>query len=313
MKDFINGVITLLQKEVGDEFSVKACDAKKNNGVILHGITICNANEHTTIAPAIYLDEYYQEYSAGKRSLKDIAAAILALNKELMAETPFDVDTFSDFTKVRDGIMYKLINFEKNQELLQEIPYVKYLDMAIVFFYEVPDFPEKGSVGNILIRNNFMEIWDVDVADLYDAANDNTPVKHPVRAQDLESVIKKITEMTYDEENSEDSNEDFLCNIAPNPEVSTLYILSNRKGHYGAACLLYPDLLNKVTEKLETDNIYILPSSVHEVLVLPVSDLATPEQLRSMVKSVNMTEVSVEDYLSDNVYIYRRYTGLEII
>lgn len=314
MKNFIDAVITLLQEEVGEEFSIKACKCKKNNGIVLHGISICNANDQTDVVPvpAIYLDEYYQDYYAGKRSLSNIVAAILALNKERTVKMPFDVNTFIDFSKVKDGIMYKLINFEKSQELLQEIPYVKYLDLAVVFFYEVLDFPEKGSVSNILIRNDHMEKWGASVEDLYNAAFDNTPSKHPVRVQDMESVIKIMTEMTSDGENSEDSNEDFLCNIVPNPEVSTLYILSNHKGFYGAACLMYPDLLKKVAEKMETD-IYILPSSVHEILVLPVSDFATPEQLKSMVKSVNMTEVSVEDYLSDNVYIYHRDGDLEII
>lgn len=308
MEEFINGVITLLQKEVGDGFSIRACKNRKNNGIVLHGISICDANNHTTIAPAIYLNEYYQDYSTGQRSLKDIVAAILAQNKEHTVKMTFDAEKFTDFTNARDCIVYKLVNFEKNQELLQEIPYVKYLDMAVVFYYEVPDFPEKGGTGNILIRNNFMETWNVGVEDLYKTAIKNTPVKHPACVKDMESMVRMITEEPYDEENSED----FLCNIAPNPANQTFYILSNRKALYGAAVLLYPDLLKKVAEKMETD-IYILPSSVHEILVLPVSDYATPEQLKCMVKEVNETEVSLEDYLSDNVYIYHRNGNLAII
>ncbi len=302
MKKFIDAVITLLQEEVGEEFSIRACECKKNNGITLHGITICDENATTFITPAIYLDEYYQEYSAGQKSLEDIVAAILAINKKSAVKMPFDSDIFTDFAKARNGIMYKLVNFEKNQELLREIPYVKYLDMAVVFFYDVPDFPEEGSTGNILIRNTFMEKWGINVDDLYDAALHNTPDKYPVYVKDMQTILMKM--LTKTSINEEKNAEDFLRDIVPGSVTPELYVLSTRRDCYGAACLLYPDFLKKVSEKLGTD-MFILPSSVHEVLALPFSDTEDPELLKSMVKSVNMTEVSVEDYLSDNVYVYR--------
>lgn len=92
-----------------------------------------------------------------------------------------------------------------------------------------------------------------------------------------------------------------------------IYVLSNTYGITGAAVLLYPEELEKMSELLQSDLI-ILPSSVHEVLVVEDDGHIELSVYLNMVRSVNQEDVPEEDILSDNIYVYRRGTKiLELI
>lgn len=87
-----------------------------------------------------------------------------------------------------------------------------------------------------------------------------------------------------------------------------MYVLTNQRGIYGAAAMLYPELLKDFAERQKTD-LVILPSSVHEVLLVPVRGSLDFAWFRCMVRSINRSEVPPEDWLSDQVYVYRRREG----
>ena len=87
-----------------------------------------------------------------------------------------------------------------------------------------------------------------------------------------------------------------------------MYVLSNKSKLNGSGCLFYHNLLHNLCEKLECD-LYILPSSIHEVILIPAYDHDSYDELTSMVKEVNSTQLSKEEILSDHVYFYSRETG----
>ena len=91
------------------------------------------------------------------------------------------------------------------------------------------------------------------------------------------------------------------------PSVA-LYVLTNSRGINGAACILYPRVLKEFAESLGEDLI-ILPSSIHEVLLTPSSVSLPPEELNEMVQAINQSDVPAEDRLSDHIYYFSRIQG----
>jgi len=104
-------------------------------------------------------------------------------------------------------------------------------------------------------------------------------------------------------EEKEDSREE-MQNVLNSESGMSMYILTNSDRFYGDAVILYPDVLSDLREMTGSD-LYLLPSSVHEFIAIPCCEGADEEGLINMVRSVNRTSVTEEDFLSDNVYIYK--------
>ena len=84
-----------------------------------------------------------------------------------------------------------------------------------------------------------------------------------------------------------------------------MYVLSNSRMINGAAAMLYPDMLKDLSEKLDS-NLYIIPSSVHEVIVFSDNLADDEKSLRDMIYTVNRTQMDPQDILSDSLYFYDR-------
>ena len=98
-----------------------------------------------------------------------------------------------------------------------------------------------------------------------------------------------------------------LADSEPPEGKTPMYVLTNRKRCNGAACVLYEQVLENFAKKIN-DNLYILPSSVHEVIMIPASFAGKASQLREMVEEINATQVEDEEVLSDSVYFFNRMT-----
>lgn len=290
-QDFKDELSSRLSQLLDENISIEFKEVKKNNGVILHGL-LFNDRERN-IAPTIYLDYFYDKYqNDALYSMDVICDDIMSQYRQYAPGEDFDVTLFTDFEKAKNMIGYKLINFEQNRDLLEEIPYVKFLDLAIVFYCMVKaDFSGNGS---ILIRNEHINLWGVTAEDLLELARKNTPGL-------LGSQISSIS--------------DFLGNIAEEydlpPEslafldTTPLYVLSNTVNLFGACCILYKNLLEKFSEELDSDLI-IIPSSIHEVLLLKDDDIYDSDMLCELINHVNKTSLAAEDILSNHAYYYRR-------
>ncbi|WP_302326134.1 DUF5688 family protein [Enterocloster lavalensis] len=205
-----------------------------------------------------------------------------------------DAETVWDYEKVRDKIIFKLINTENNRELLKRVPSRSFCDLSIVFMVHFGD-REKG-ICTAMILNEHMAFWSVTADDLYDAAMKNTPRLLPDTFTGVDEMIRII----FLQEECDDI-------IEKDAEVvpSLFYVLTNRLGIFGATCLLYPGAVKKYANELNCD-LLILPSSVHETLLLPYDKDLNVDELREMVQNVNRSEVALEDRLSGQVYIYQR-------
>lgn len=189
---------------------------------------------------------------------------------------------------LQEEILYQLMNQEKNRELLASVPHIPYLDLAIIFYYYDKD--EAGSSIGVIISNEEVRQWGWTVQWMEEQAAVNTPASLPGIFQSMEEMIEEI------------SPEDILPEEEP---VIPMHVLTNRSKLFGAACILYPGVLSAISKSFQ-DNLYILPSSVHECIIVPMSGPYTQKELEDIVMEVNESQVPEEEFLSNRVYCYER-------
>ena len=295
IKEFSEKLKQEVETILGEEFRIEEALISKNNGVMLDALVIKAPDMN--IAPTIYLKSYYESYEEGE----DIRSCVHRLVEDYHRSVPegtFDVSFYENYENVKKGLSYKLISAGRNSELLKEIPNVPFLDLAIVFYYA---FEEEGlPEGTILIKNKHMEMWGVSTEQLMRDARVNAPKSLPGVCTDMCSVLDRIYPGKAEE-------------IFPEGEIMpTLYVLSNSRMINGAAVILYPDLLRELSDKLNS-NLYIIPSSVHEVICLAKETDDDEMSLKEMIRSVNKTQLEPQDVLSDSLYIYERDTDKILI
>lgn len=283
-KQFVSAVEVRVKQSVEDGMSVHIHTNVKNNGRERVGITV--VEQGINISPTIYLEEYYEQFRKNQ-SLDSIVKNILELYREVKFEHSWELDSVQKYERARKKIVYKLINEKENERILKDVPHVPYLDLAIVF-YILMDINQSGT-ATILVTNDLMNMWGVDCEKLYEEAKQNTEKLLPAEFQTMKSVISELLEEPVDDTEEEDM----------------MYVLSNNLRCFGAACILYEGMLEKIGDQLE-ENFYVLPSSVHEVIVIPESKSLNRIELEEMIVEINETQVEEEEILSDCAYYFSR-------
>lgn len=290
-EDFIIKVQEKMQDYVGNEAKIEIREVNKNNGIKLQGIVI--VRENTNVSPTIYLESFYDMYQRGM-IMDEILIRLIKLYDKETPKNQLDLNFFNDFECVKNNIVYKLINQKRNEQLLEDIPHIEFLDLAICFYYSL-QMEELGE-GMILIHNAHMDMWNTNHKELMLLAQKNTPYLFPVEFKNLESIIKEYVET--DTDRIELVHHDVVENME-----TTLFVLSNQKKVQGAATILYPEVLEKIGNYLKKD-FYILPSSIHEVIILRDEETIEKYSLQEMVASINKEQVEPEEILSDYPYFY---------
>ena len=286
---------TLVQREVekraGENYRVKLNDVMKNNGVVLRGITLMQ--DDSNISPTIYLNPYYDAYENGDTTLGTVIDEVIDTYERNKINRSSDRRFFMNYESVRSRIIFKLINTEKNRELLRDVPYIPFHDLSIVFQCLVSE--ERFGNASILIHNVHLQLWKVNARELYECALENTPLLQGYELADMNTVLEEMKALGgIDDEEIEDMQQEV-----------PMYVLSNKSRINGASCILYKDILKDFAMVVDKD-LYVLPSSIHEVILLPSDGTQESEQLKEMVREINQSQVEKEEVLSDSVYYYRR-------
>lgn len=284
---------TIMEKMKGllpQDTSLQLQTVCKNNGLKLDGLVI--SSKDSNLSPTIFLN-YYYERQAVFTDFDAICKDILLTYAHNKSTEHVNADFFTDYNLIRKYISYRVISYEKNKELLETVPYVRYLDFAVVF-YCLLDFQEHGS-ATILIHTSHLKLWQVTVGQLYKQACQTAPGLLPYDFRDMSDVISGLFG------DSAPSVQDTAQATAFCP----MYLLTNAQKLYGASCLLYPGLLDGISKKLGSD-LFILPSSIHEVIILPAADRSYCKELAGLVAQVNQTELATDEVLSNHIYEYSR-------
>ncbi len=298
---FICHVLQKMQEELGEEIKVSIQDVTKNNGVVLTGLTF--TQKSINISPTIYLEDFYEKYREGM-TMEDIIKEIREIYEKSKLDKDIDMKFFTEYEKAKGRIVYKLIHYDKNRELLKNIPHREYLDLAIVYYYlvEMKEF----SNATILIHNKHLDYWKVGEDELYQLAVVNTPKLLRMHFCGMMDVLKELTEEDFwleDKEKDENDDNRVFMEAHSEKDATGMYVLSNVSRLYGASAVLYEGVLEYCYERLG-GNFFILPSSVHEVILVPDEGQVTREKLSQMVREVNATQVEEQEQLSDFVYYY---------
>ncbi len=298
MEGFCKCVQMDFQKQLGDRYSVIVKDVVKNNGVKLKGLII--QAPHQNICPTIYLEYFYQMYcenQADDDSLKDIELAIFRTYLRDGNNKKIEMSWFMEWSKVKGRVCCKVINYDSNRELLMSIPHFHILDLAVVFYYSYYD--EVMGSGTIQIYNSHLEMWGVTKEELLEVAKENTQKLFPCIIDSMMQVVKEMMRaegLPYDAE-------DFSAT------ESSMYIVSNKQKEYGAINLFNVELLRDFANTKNKCNFWILPSSLHEVLLVPDDGNVGVAELLNMVTEVNSTQVMPEEVLANSIYKFVYATG----
>ena len=261
----------------------------KNNGCEMDGLVIMEKGKD--IAPTIYLDSFYELYTNGE-NIKNIIRQIEVIYEQNKNNVTFDVNILKHFDTIKDKIVYKVVNYRSNEKLLEQVPHKRILDLAVVFYCLLDN--EYGRSATALIYNNNLKNWNVTIDDVYKAALKNTPDLLHSKISSMAALFEKCGVNV-------DGEEVDLKDYVP----SDMYVLTNESKLNGAACILYENVLYDFAQKLGAD-LYILPSSVHEVILLPKLSMFEKDELVNMVKEVNTEGVAADEVLADHVYEYNR-------
>lgn len=304
-ESFLQTVKEDLDKRLGTDYQITLRAIPKNNGIIRDGVSICRKRDE--IAPTIYLNEFYIRMEEGQ-PLSDVLDSIYHLYLSNPGLPYLDSRALSSYQEIKDRVVYKLINIQANLPLLKKLPHIPFHDMAMVC-YLLMEQKDHGYM-TALVHKEHLKTWRIREKELFTAAIQNTPQLLPPMIQPMSEMLKRLAQDAFGESCEEEALDALLeaaeeHRMQQNPMFPDLYVLTNTAGVNGAACMAYPYVIKNFAERLEQDLI-ILPSSIHEVLLVADSGSYDYNELSCLVKDINDSEVPVEDQLSNQIYRYSR-------
>lgn len=273
----------LPQEYAGAEVSLK--DVMKNNGKKLTGLLI--TTEDSRITPNIYLEGYYEQYIAGK-PMKDILEDIAErrINCNTAKDLDADINSIIDFEQIKSKITCRLINAGANEEYLSNKPYTQVEDLAAVYAVDLGSCDDGGRMS-AAITWEILKCYGITVQELHATAVHN--LRSAIEFKSMRDVLMEIL--------------DPIAAIMLPDDGIPMYVLSNKEKLNGAAAILDSGTLADISEKLGGDYL-IIPSSIHEVIILPFQKDIGSSEIEKMIRDVNTEHVEPEERLSNHVYQY---------
>lgn len=291
IKDFSEELCAMVARRF-PAYSAEIAEVSKNNSTTLWAIMI--RKPENNISPVINLDPLYQIYLSGG-AMEEILERLCQTLERSIGEK-MDISFFTNIDEVKDKVIFKLISKEKNVKMLQNVPHYDYLDFAIVFSIIVSSSEQESATA--LVSNRLMENWGITVSELLSLAMTNTQRILPAQLDTMKDIVG---DLIY----PDSAENDFI-----EQEGNRMYVLSNQKKLFGASCILYTDLLKDFANQICSD-FYVLPSSLHEVILVPAKDNEEIAKYSDLVQTVNQSAVQPEEVLSDHAYYFSRASGLQ--
>ena len=283
---FVDAITSRIEKSFGTACTVHVHGITRNNLSGEQAMTILEKGSN--LSPAILLRPFYHKYLEGT-PLGEIEEEIREEYRSAHIGKKMDVDFLKDWNAVKDHIVCRVIGARNNREMLENIPCEKVLDLAVVYYYQM--VMPKELQASMLICREYLPLWGVSEEELKELAAQNTKRLLPAQFLPMRDILT-----------------DVLGEI-PKEEGNDLYVLTNEKKLFGAYWITQEDALEKIRSVLGEDYL-LLPSSVHEAIILPKHMEPEIDKVAEMVACINRTEVAREDVLTNSVYGYRQGRGL---
>lgn len=290
--EFANVLLEVVAQELSEDIKVSLSSVNKNNGVVLTGMTFCQ--DGINASPTIYLEHCYEAFQNGE-NIDTIALDLIKCFMHNKLDESIDVEFFSDYEKVSDKLFCKVINKSMNEELLRTVPYEDFLDLAVVVYCRL----EKFGFGHasITVKNEHLKMWNVSDKEILKLAKENTQKM-------MEFSITNLGKMLAEKMDLEEEDRRIICG-----EDLPMFVVTNNEKTNGAAAMIFPEVMESFSKFMD-DDYYILPSSIHEVLLIPKGRAEGNEGYDDLICSVNETELCREEILSNHAYFYRLGVGI---
>lgn len=288
----VEGVKEFLPERFGNaEISLQT--VIKNNNMRLTGLIIRAVEDSVT--PNIYLENFFEKYKVNQ-NFEEILKEIVDMRMKHDCPSEFDTSMIMDFEKAKSQIFPRLVNRDRNENLLNERPHTDIENLTVT--YAVMVSKTVDGIASAPITYQMMNVWGITVDELHSVAVENLPTINPSKFGGMSEVIMEMM----------GESDPLMESMFSGDEM--MYVLSNITGINGATALLDEQMMNEIYESLGA--IYILPSSIHECIIVRTENMNL-EELKFMVCEVNCSQVPDEDILSNSVYTWNPEEGLQLV
>lgn len=283
---FKTELITIIRNKLVAPYRVLTYKAFKN-GKEVDAFTITKGDTEAT--PTFYFKNFLEDYKNGS-PVADIAEDVLEMYFFAAKNSPINIDECQNFNVQKDNICYRVVNKEAYKDQLPLIPHIDFFDLAIIL-YSVLSINNKNEMS-FTVTNDMVKVWDTTPQELFILATKNTPRLFPINITSLNALMFQFDIPQYKT----------ISDTIDNLPHDYVYAITNEYTRNGFSGIFYPGVLKCLGKRF--GNFYLLPSSIHEALIVPEDCGMTPEYLKEMVHSVNTDVVSPDEYLSDSIYQY---------
>lgn len=295
-KEFTKELKETVNKLIGANYRAEVHSIEKVNIGTLQALVILGNDSN--ISPSFYIEELYKSYLQGKATIEEMAKDIVESychNIILSIKENRPEIYFNDREWVQERLFLQLINSSKNKKLLKDSVHLDCNELSLVLYILATD--DESGIGKVRVTKSMLDNFRWDEKNILSYALENTVSLFPYKEFPLYELLSKITD----------------CTDIPNIDITKgepeIMVLTNSRGMFGATTIFYPNVLKELAEKHGT-SLFLLPSSIHEFLILEDNGIYNPKELKDMVQEVNSSAVSPEEVLSDNIYYYGRSSGM---
>ena len=287
-EQFISAVKESLYEQ-GSDMNVSVNEVKKLNESY-EAMTV--TPEGARVGVNIGIERFYDAYNEGRPFDEVVDKAVETINHGINERPDFDIDSFTDYSQMKEKLAMEVVSAETNKEMLENVPHKDLEDMAVVYRFVLSSDDEGRA--SILVTNQILESMGVTPEQLHADALEIAPQIKPAEIRGMSEVMAEMMGMEQAE----------ALGIMPmRPEDEQLFVATVPDKTHGAGVLAYQNFMDQAAERVGGD-FFILPSSIHEVLIVPDNGRMNLKELEAMVRDVNATQVAPADKLTDNVYHY---------
>lgn len=295
-KEFTKSIIQEVENIIGNDYNVKVLVTEKINMGRLHALVI--SKDVVNISQNFYTEELYRDYQSGRMTIREMAVRIASScynSTDSIEELKSLGKYINDKEWAEERLFLQLINSSKNKSLLENSVHMDFNGLSLVLYVLAAD--NKAGMCRARVTKSMCQGYGWNEKEILDYALENTARLFPYCLCTLQEILQKELNITGAE-------------AVELPSVGNdMLVLTNEKYVNGAAAIFYPGVLKEISEKHGT-SFFLIPSSIHEFIILEDNGVYSPAELESMVKDVNNSSVLPEELLSDNVYYYGCNTGM---
>ena len=237
------------------------------------------------------VNNFYEAMEDGMPYEVVLDKAVNSVQTAIERSPQVDVESLTDYSQMKEKLAMEVVSADANKELLENIPHRTMEDMAVVYRF-VLSSDEEGR-ASVLVTNQILETMGVTPEQLHADAMEIAPQIKPAEIKGMSEVLAELMGMEQAE----------MMGIPMDPKDEQMYVASVPDKVHGAGVLAYENFMDQAAERAGGD-FFILPSSIHEILIVPDNGEMDLKTLENMVREVNATQVAPEDKLTDSVYHY---------